>query len=262
MGSFIKTMEQLQQTAEGKTIFFDARMLSVYWETKPEIIEKILPKCLKPGPVPLVNAFIADYPRTSFCPPYKEAGIFVLAEKDGVLGNYCLDMPITDGMAMAMGREICGLPKKPADIQMNCEGKSLTGSIARNGIEFFHIDAEITGKMNAEEGRDVVDTQIGDGVPMYNIKYSKAVDGSGFDLPPTLVRQRLVYNNKEKDMAVCQMALTDSPHDPWAELEVVKMLGGIFTVGDNVLESGENLGQINPMEFLPYSYIRWDWWLK
>ena len=40
------------------------------------------------------------------------------------------------------------------------------------------------------------------------------------------------------------------------------MLGGIFTVGDNVLESGENLGQINPMEFLPYSYIRWDWWLK
>ena len=108
MGSFIKTMEQLQQTAGGKTIFFDARMLTVYWETKPEIIEKILPKCLKPGPVPLVNAFIADYPRTSFCPPYKEAGIFVLAEKDGVLGNYCLDMPITDGMAMAMGREICG----------------------------------------------------------------------------------------------------------------------------------------------------------
>lgn len=65
---------------------------------------------------PYVSTFVANYPKTSFCPPYQEAGLFIHAECDGVEGRYCLAMPIDDDMAMAMGREVCGLPKKMADI--------------------------------------------------------------------------------------------------------------------------------------------------
>jgi acetoacetate decarboxylase len=262
MGSFVKSLEQLKAMGGTPTTFFDAEMLTVYWETKPEIIERILPKNLKPGPIPLVNAFIANYPRTSFCPPYKEAGLFILAEKDGVLGNYCLSMPITDGQAMAMGREICGLPKKMADIAIKVENGIFTGAITRNGIEFCSLKGNISGSMNEEDGREVIEKYIGTGIPMYNIKYSKNVEGNGFDLLPTLVRQKLDYNNRIESFSECDMKLLESPHDPWAELEIVRMLGGIYTVGDNVLRQGETLEKINPMEFVPYSFLKWDWWLK
>lgn len=103
---------------------------------------------------------------------------------------------------------------------------------------------------------------IGDGVPMYNIKYSKAIDGGGFDLAPTLVRQKLAYSNKREVNATCDISFKASEHDPWIELEVVKLLGGIYTVGDNTLEKGEILEQVNVAQYLPYSYIKWDWWLK
>lgn len=262
MNSFVKSPEQLSTLGGNQTVFLGAKMLTVYWETKPEIIRKILPKCLEPAAIPLVNAFIADYPKTSFCPPYREAGLFVLAEKDGVVGNYCLSMPITDGMAMAMGREICGLPKKMADIQISDEGKKFKGSIKRNNITFFSVEGDSSGKMNDAKGESVINQYIGEGLPMYNVKYSKAVDGSGFDLPPTLVRQKIVYKNEQKILTSCNTEFNESPHDPWGELEVVKMLGGVYTIGDNILERGENLGRIHPMEYVPYSFIRWDWWGK
>ncbi len=262
MSSFVKSMEQLKRAGGTPTTFYNAEMLTVYWETKPELIERVLPKCLKPAEKPLVNAFIANYPRTSFCPPYKEAGLFVLAEKDGVLGNYCLSMPITSDMGMAMGREICGLPKKMAEIDMQSDGKIFTGSIRRNGIEFFSVTGNICDQTNSPDGREIIDKYIGNGVPMYNVKYAKSVDGAGFDLMPTLVRQKLNYGNSVKKSARCEITVQDSPHDPWIELEVVNMLGGIYTVGDNILAPGESLGLVNPMEFIPYSLIRWDWWAK
>ena len=56
------------------------------------------------------------------------------------------------------------------------------------------------------------------------------------------------------------MNLKDSPHDPWAELEVVKMLGCTYTEGTTVLLRGKVLEEVDPMAFIPYSNTRWDWW--
>lgn len=261
MGSFVKTMQQLQKTAGGKTIFYDAGMLSLYWETKPELIEKVLPKELKPGKKPVVKAFIADYPRTSFCPPYKEAGLFVPAIKDGQEGDYCLSMPITDGQAMAMGREIMGLPKKMADIRISVSGGRFTGSIERNGIVFFKVDAEIGAETNEPPREAELLKTTADGMNIFHVKYTKAPDGSGFDLPPTLYANKLDCQCRVVKPAKVEMELTDSPHDPWAELEPVKLLGGVYSQGDNTLQKGTKLGPLSPMEFLPYTFTRWDWWL-
>jgi acetoacetate decarboxylase len=171
-------------------------------------------------------------------------------------------MPITDDMAMAMGREICGLPKKMADIQITDNGKCFKGTIKRNNITFFTLEGDISGKINETDGETVINQNIGKGVPMYNFKYSKAVDGTGFDLLPTLVRQELTYQNTVKTLAQCQVDIHESAHDPWIELEIVRLLGGVYTVGDNTLQKGENLGVINPMEYVPFSFNKWDWWGK
>ncbi len=260
MGSFIKDMGSIIKNGGKPTIFYDAEMLTMYWETKPEIIARILPAPLKPATRPLVHAFIANYPKTSFCPPYSEAGLFILADYNGELGTYCLSMPITDDMGMAMGREICGLPKKMAKIDFKVDGDNLQGTISRHGIEFFNVKAKLSGNFNSEDASEVITGIYGTGLPMFNIKYSKAVDGSGFDLPPTLVKQSLNYDISASKPSEVAIILKDSPHDPWAELEVVKMLGAIYTVSTNTLLKGSILAPINPVSYIPYSLQKWDWW--
>ena len=252
MGSFIKTIEQLQKTSGAKTVFFDAEVLSIMWETDPAIIAKILPNGMTPAVRPVVWAFIANYPRTSFCPPYKEAGLFISAVKDEAEGFYCLSMPITDGQAMAMGREIMGLPKKMADIQLSIKEDKLNGSISRNGIKFFEVDAELA---------PAIDTKSGN-ANIFHIKYSKAADGNGFDMMPVLYANELACDNRVMRPATVSMKFTDSPHDPWAELTPTKIISAVYTVGDNTLMDGVKLGMIDPMTFAPYSYTRWDWWLE
>lgn len=264
MHSFVKSMEQIKSLQGNKTVFYGAEMLNTVWETKPEVIAKLLPAPLKPVEgKPLVSTFVANYPKTSFAPPYKEAGMFILAQCDGVAGRYCLSMPITDGMAMAMGREICGLPKKMADINFEVKDGKVSGKISRNGIEFFKVDANISGALNDSAAASRFNEAINP--YMYNINYAKSIDGCGFLLNPTLIRVKLsVADIKENKFGTAAVTMTDSPHDPWAELEVVKMIGAQYIVSTNTLEPGENLyfNKIDPMKFLPYSFIRWDWWSK
>ncbi|MGH4039207.1 MAG: acetoacetate decarboxylase family protein [Sphaerochaeta sp.] len=263
MNSYTKTMEQIQSAQGHKTVFYGAQMLNIVWETKPEVIAKLLPAPLKPVEgKPLVSVFIANYPKTSFAPPYKEAGLFIMAECDGVVGRYCLSMPITDGMAMAMGREVCGLPKKMADIELDIQDGKLSGSISRNGYKFFSMSSDVLQKSD-----DALMKELKDDVecPMYNVMYVKAVDGSGYLLEPTLIRQGLSSADiKENKLAETKVELLDSPHDPWAELEVVKMVGSQYIVSTNTLEAGEILhsNKINPMSFVPFSFNKWDWWGK
>jgi acetoacetate decarboxylase len=260
MGSFVKSFADIKKYGGRPTTFYDAEMLTVYWETKPEIIERLLPKPLKPARRPLVNAFVADYPATNFCPPYREAGLFVLADYNGQLGNYCLSMPITSDIGMAMGREVCGLPKKMADIRMNSSERTFEGAISRHGVDFFNINATMEDRFNDGKAGGILEEYYGKDIPLYNIKYANAVDGSGFDLMPTLVTQRLVSDVKVYKAAEASITFQESEHDPWSELEVVNMLGAVYTVSTNVLEKGKVLEQLNPMEFLPYCYLRWDWW--
>ena len=264
MYSFTKTKEQIMSLQGNKTIFYGAETLNTVWETKPEIIAKLLPAPLKPVKnKPLVSTFVANYPKTSFAPAYKEAGLFILAELDGVVGRYCLSMPITNGMAMSMGREVCGLPKKMADIYFQVKDGKAVGKISRNEIEFFTVNADISGKLN-EDGKE---SELNEAISefMYNVTYAKSADGCGFLLSPTLIKQKLAVAEVTEDkLATSTVVMTDSPHDPWAELEVVRMIGSQYMVSTNTLEPGQNMyfNKIDPMGFVPYSFTKWDWWAK
>ncbi len=63
---FVKSLEEIQAFRSKTAEFYDAEMLLVLWETKPEIIAGLLPWPLTPAEYPLVSAFVANYPRTNF----------------------------------------------------------------------------------------------------------------------------------------------------------------------------------------------------
>lgn len=49
------------------------------------------------------------------------------------MGFYTLDLPITEELPLAAGREIWGVPKFPADISLSFSGKKFTGNVRLKG---------------------------------------------------------------------------------------------------------------------------------
>src|SRR5512136_2111901 len=116
---FVKTFEEIMTNTRATADFYDAEMLMVFWETKPEVVAKLLPAPLNPAAIPLAMAFVAWYPSTNFDVTYHESALFVRARYNGEEGNYCLSMPVTSDIAMAAGREFYGFPKKMADVHFS-----------------------------------------------------------------------------------------------------------------------------------------------
>jgi acetoacetate decarboxylase len=261
---FVKSAEELARTArvkEGLFEFHDAEMLTVMWETKPEIVERLLPPPLKPTATPLATAFVAHYPKTNFGPAYHEAALFLRAEFGGVEGNYCLAMPVTGDLAMAGGREVFGYPKKMAKIEFSRSGDRIEGSAERHGLRFFEVRAKLSGKSNTDEFQEiVVGKSSEEGTVSYNFKHFFAPDGSGFDYNPRLVRERVILRPSVIEWGEADVVLTHSDYDPWSEIEIVRMLGGAYFVGHNTMLPGEVVAEADPLAFAPYALLKWDYW--
>ena len=258
---FVKSYEELGRMARETFEFYDAEMLTVMWETKPEIVERLLPPPLKPAAKPLASAFVAYYPKTNFGPSYYEGALLLRANFDGVEGNYCLAMPVTGDLAMAGGREQFGYPKKIANIEFNRKGDKVEGWCERHGLRFFEVRAILSGIPNTEEFQDIiVNWAVEEGVISYNFKHFFAPDGSGFDYNPRLIRERVILRPHTVELGKAEVVLSPSDYDPWTEVEIVKMLGVVYTVGNNTMLKGDVVAEVKPMAFTPYALLKWDWW--
>lgn len=263
---FVKSYRQVMSVGKGTADFYDAEMITVIWETSPEAIEKLLPPPLKPTALPIVMAFVANYPATNFSLPYSESALLVRASFEGQEGSYCLSMPVTDDMAMAGGREIYGYPKKMANIVLRKEGDVVEGWTERHGIRFMKIKARLTGKMNDSAGADLL-RSLGLGITAgqtsstiaYNFKHFPSPEGGGFDYAPRLIKGEVVFRPKTLALAEAEIDLVPSEFDPWHTLPVKRMIGGFYSVGHNTMEKGSVVAEVNPIRFAPYALLKWEW---
>jgi acetoacetate decarboxylase len=262
---FVKTYEDILGNATESGDFYDAEMLTLVWETTPEAIQKLLPPPLKPVEKPVVAAFVANYPSTNFSVPYLESALFVRASFEGQEGNYCLAMPVTNDMAMAGGREIYGYPKKMANIELKREGDTVEGWTERHGTRFMKVKANLTGKINDNSAMDQLLSYGFNPKGEYsdlafNFKhFPSPVAGETFDYPPRLIQGKVVFKPKTFIFAEAEIELTPSEFDPWHELPVKHMLGGIYSVGDNSMLKGKVVAEVDPIEFAPYAFLKWEW---
>ena len=261
---FVRTRDELKATARGKAElyeFYDAEMLVVMWETKPEIIKRLVPPPLEPTDRPLATAFVAHYPKTNFGPFYYESALSIRAQFDGIVGNYCLAMPVTRDTAMAGGREEFGYPKKMANIKFRRSAHSIRAQVERHDIRFFEVRARLTGKTNTEEFQSIVLSEASEeGTVAYNFKHFLAPDETLFDYKPRLVRERTILRPTVLEWAEAEVFLSHSEHDPWAEVEIVRVLGGLYAVGNNTMLRGEVVAEVDPIAFEPYAGLKWDFW--
>ncbi len=259
---FVKTSEELAGIFPETIDFYDAEMLTVVWETKPEIVRRLLPPPLKPGKRPIALAFVANYPRTNFGVTYLESALFLRAEFAGKEGNYCLAMPVTNDIALILGREVFGYPKKIAAIQFNRRGKDVEGLTERHGRRFFQLRAELTGKLNSEDAAAILAEVFNLGttavVTAYNFKYFPAPGGDGFDYAPRLIREEVEFRPRSIEVGQAEVVMEASPFDPWSEVEAVRILGAVYMVGNNTMRKGKVVAEADPAAFAPFAFMKLD----
>ena len=78
------------------------------------------------------------------------------------------------------------------------------------------------------------------------------------DYRPRLVRQETVLRPKKLEFGEAEIIFKSSPYDSWQEVEIVKMFGAIYTVGDNSMIGGRVVAEVDLMQFVPYSFLKWD----
>lgn len=261
--SFVKTHEDILSNTRPTVDFINAQMLTVSWETKPEVVARLLPPPLEPTDPPIAMAFVANYPETNFDCVYQETGLFLRAKYKGEEGGYCLSMPVTSDMAMAGGREVFGFPKKIGNIYMEKEGSKVWGWTERRGIRFMEVRANLSGKFNTVDAKNLLlnpdnASEATAEVISYNFKHFPAPEGGSFDYSPRLVKQKTTFNSSVMAFGEGEILFQDSDYDPWGEVEVVRMLGAIYTVGNNSMLGGEVVDDVDPTAFAPYSFLKWD----
>lgn len=240
--------------------YYDMERLMVFFETKPEVVRRLLPPPLKPASLPIGTVFVANYPKTNFGLTYLEGALFLQAEFNGEECLYCLGMPVTNDMAMVLGREIFGYPKKIANIHLKRRGEKVEGWTERHGVRFLEIRAKLTGKFNDKGVQDLMAARLQgpSEVVIYNFKYFPAPSGEGLDYNPRLVREVVKSRPKRLEMGEAELVLRSSEHDPWGEVKVVRVLGAVYGMVDSTTLTGTVVAETDAAQFAPFAFIKVD----
>jgi acetoacetate decarboxylase len=203
---------------------------------------------------------VANYPRTNFGVTYLESALFLTAEYKGEEGIYCLAMPVTNDMALILGREIFGYPKKIADISFRREEKLVEGWTERRGTRFLEVKARLTGRFNDEAAQNLMMERLATQPDMvvYNFKYFPAPERNSFDYHPRLIREIVQVRPDSMQMGEAEMVFRSSDHDCWGDVEIVRVLGAIYTVGTNTMLPGRVVAETDPTSFTPFSLTKVD----
>ncbi|MDY6835188.1 MAG: acetoacetate decarboxylase family protein [Chloroflexota bacterium] len=257
---FVKSLDEIADNQMEIVEIFDAEVLTVFFMTKPEIVQRLLPPPLEPAAMPVGFVFVANYPRTSFGVTYLESSLFLQAEFNGEQGAYCLSMPVTNDIALILGREALGYPKKMGNIGLTRQGKDVEGWTERRGVRFLDVRAKLTGKFNSEVFQEAIQetAQSDADLIMYNHKYFQAPTMKGFDYNPRLVKEVVKACRKTVEMGEAELVFQSSDHDPWGDVEIVQVLGATYSISNIAMLPGAVVAEVDQIAFAPYAFMKLD----
>lgn len=244
---FVKTAAELAQYFEAPNRRFPgARMLGALFQTRPEIVARLLPPPLEPAETPGGLVFIAEYPETSMGPGYREAALFLQCRYRGEAGTYCLAMPIdSEEVRCTNGREIFGFPKKLAKIHLERHDRTVHGWVERHGVRFFELEVELMSELPA----------LAPTGPNFLFKAQPRIDlQPGFEGPVLLCKQTTEIALQSLQVGRPALTFRASARDPWAEVEVTATIAGFYLVSDNTMRAGEVITPVDGDAYLPYHF--------
>lgn len=216
------------------------------WETDPDALAQVLPPPLKPAVQPYVRATINQV--DIFGTPLGAAAISVACAHGAEEGWYSLVMPMTTERALIGGREVFGEPKKLAEVVVDRDGDQVAGMVTRHGVTFAEIRGRIAAALEPPAPFVKVD---------WYLKFLPAVDGTGFDADPMLVRCVRTEKTRTLNAVEGEVILRESAFDPVADLPVLRLVETTFGQKSSD-QRGEVVARLDPQEILPYVHQRYD----
>lgn len=270
---FLKSPEQIAggSVLGGDIIFNPAEVLSILYETKPEIIARILPPPLKPYNKPYAIVAFNNFKNVNFDsgingPGYKEPALYIPAVYDDIVGTFVAGMVLNTDMGTFVGREMFGYPKKVGTVGHHFENDVYTVYVARHGIPFVTMRAKLNGVPNDPNFQQEFANAIAadSSRPGYGVnwtyKWMHGLNDKIFEHPPVLVKG---WKSK-KDLGIPGKIGSGEIHyiwsedDPWAEVEVVRVLGASLVHVESRMYCDAEYIPVDEKAFLPYAFFGWD----
>jgi acetoacetate decarboxylase len=225
--------------------------LEAVYLTDPAALAEVLPPPLTAPDQPRVHVRITDIDLMFGQHRHKELVAFfaVDAKLDGEPGEYPLVIPIDLESAVAISRERYGEPKKLADIVLSRDDDgSVRGTVTRQGVTFIEMTGRVTEALPVPGPYPA---------RQFWFKFSPAVDGTGFDGDPLLIRFEQVRRTDSVERVEGDVILRDLPGCPVVDLPV---LGGLVMTW--VRRSSDNrpkiVGPVDATAFSSYAPIRYQ----
>lgn len=135
-------VEEIQRIRERRNLWDNARFIMTDLPLHRKKAQKWLPFGMRLTETPTATLFIANYTKTSFTVPYKEAGMLIHVKTLFGRGVHCCWMVVDDDTALIYGRELLGFPKKMADISFEESGNRIQGVVRRRGAGLISMTGE------------------------------------------------------------------------------------------------------------------------
>jgi acetoacetate decarboxylase len=114
-------------------VYRDAHYLAVEVDVDEGAARSWTPWPLRPAKPAMATIFCAWFPSTTFGSIYRESGIFLHVEHRGRAAIHCPWMIVDDDVALVLGRELLGYPKKMGEIDFRIDGDRIEATARRRG---------------------------------------------------------------------------------------------------------------------------------
>lgn len=193
----------------GGFLYEDAHYLASEVDLDPRAARRFLPWPLSFGEDPTATVFTGFFPKNTFGSVYHEAGVFFHVRHGRTPVIFCPWMLVDDDVALIVGRELLGYPKKLGEIDWSLSGDGIHGVASRRGSTLI--------TMRGTLGPPVVDAPKILGKPHRNVRASM-----GLAMP-----KLVAFTPSETPIEVREASLTleigASERDPLCEMGLGKV---------------------------------------
>lgn len=130
-------------------VYRNAHYLVADMELDAAAARKWVPAPLRLASPALASIFTAYFPETTFGSVYCEAGLFLHVEHRGTRAVFSPWMLVDDDVALILGRELLGYPKKLGEISFRIDGDRVCGVAARRGAELVRMEGVLGERVAA-----------------------------------------------------------------------------------------------------------------
>ncbi len=218
----------------------NARALVLIFQCAPNIKKNYIPPELKPIEGGFDLFIILEYPNTSIG-PYNECLVLLNCKYKRTPGVFVFSIYVDDDVALTAGREIWGIPKKMAKIELSqIQDNKIKGKVTRKGTILFDVDVEIKDTPPGIDPKAMFGA-----LPFYNLKLIPDVADNSKpalrQITETILKIEDVH--KQNVVELNNLKSNNSQYDISHEIlkDASKDLGGFYVEYDFILPNGRIL---------------------